>query len=171
MEDQIKELIAKGIKLEYREIYSHRATYNKYHSNNKFVTDIILRWGDANHYIECKITADEKQNANPIFREEIDEVKNSVEAIIEAIIEASMKELRGIHQKQVDDNFKAFNEILPTILDAKRNQYALMKDCEIIEYFSTFKDADKAGKLLYPDHVFSVQKVTDEVINLGTFSL
>jgi len=167
MEDQIKELIAKGIKLDYREIYSHRATYNKYHSKNKFVTDILLRWGNANHYIECKITADEKQNANPISREEIDKVKNSVEIIIEEC----MKDLRHIHQKQIDDNYKAFNEILPTIIGAKRNQYALMTDCEIIEYFSTAFDAKKAGMLLYPDHMFSVQKVTDEVINLGAFSL
>jgi hypothetical protein len=68
------------------------------------------------------------------------------------------------HQQQVNDNFKAFNEILPTMLEAKRNQYALIKDCVIIEYFSTFKDADKAGKLLYLDNLFSVQKVTDKII-------
>ena len=75
------------------------------------------------------------------------------------------------HQQQVNDNFKAFNEILPTILEAKRNQYALIKDCVIIEYFSTFKDSDKAGRLLYSDLMYSIQKITDEVIHFGAFSL
>lgn len=70
------------------------------------------------------------------------------------------------HQQQVNDNFIAFNKLLPTILNDKRNQYALMKNCKIIEYFSTFKDADKAGRLLYPDRMYSIQKVTDEVINI-----
>lgn len=37
MEDQIKEMIAKGIKLDYREIYEDTA--------------VILRWGDDVHYL------------------------------------------------------------------------------------------------------------------------
>eukprot|EP00919_Chromeraceae_sp_WS-2016_P030651 GHVR01072657.1.p1 GENE.GHVR01072657.1~~GHVR01072657.1.p1 ORF type:complete len:168 (-),score=23.75 GHVR01072657.1:1632-2135(-) len=167
MEDQIKELIAREIKLDYREIYEDTA--------------VILRWGDDVHYIKQKISYHARyQDPKQIFkdrevtiiltpptRKEIDEIKDATERLIKSSIENGITN----HQKKVDDNFKAFNKILPTILDANRNQYALMKDCEIIEYFSTFKDADKAGMLLYKDHMFSVQKVTDEVINLGTFSL
>ena len=167
MEDQIKELIAKGIKLDYRETYEDTA--------------VILRWGDDVHYIEQKISYHARyQDPKQIFkdsgvtiiltpptREEIDAIKYATEQLIKSSIENGVIN----HQKQLDDNFRAFNEILPTIIGAKRNQYALMKDCEIIEYFSTAFDAKKAGLLLYPDHIFSVQKVTDEVINLGAFSL
>ena len=163
MEDQIKEMIAKGIKLDYREIYEDTA--------------VILRWGDDVHYIKQKINYHARyQDPKQIFkdsevtiiltpptREEIDEIKDATERLIKSSIENGITN----HQKQVDYNFKAFNEILPTILEAKRNQYALIKDCKIIEYFSTIFDAEKAGKLLYPDHVFSVQKVTDKSILQG----
>jgi hypothetical protein len=167
MEDQIKELIAKGIKLDYRGIYEDTA--------------VILRWGDDVHYIAQKISYHARyQDPKQIFkdsgvtiilmpptRKEIDEIKDATERLIKSSIENGITN----HQKQVEDNYRAFNEILPTILEAKHNQYALMKDCKIIEYFSTVFDAEKAGKLLYPDHIFSVQKVTDEVIKLGAFSL
>ena len=155
MEDQIKELIAKGIKLDYSEHFINGKT--------------ILRWGNDKDYITCEVTPRKSWgNALEVTdHDTIMKIKNSVEVIIEE----SIKDFGNNHQKQLDDNFRSFNEILPTILDARRNQYALMKDCEIIEYFSTLFDAEKAGLLLYPDHIFSVQKITDEVINLGGFSL
>jgi hypothetical protein len=155
MEDQIKELIAKGIKLDYSEHFINGKT--------------ILRWGNDKDYITCEVTPRKswKNALEVVDHDTIMKIKNSVEVIIEE----SIKDFGNNHQKQVDDNSRSFQAILPAILEDRRNQYALMKDCKIIEYFSTAFDAEKSGLLLYPDHMFSVQKVTDEVINLGAFSL
>lgn len=74
-------------------------------------------------------------------------------------------------QEQVEMNYKAFQEMLSSIIVKHRNKHALMKDGKIIEYFDTSRNAFIAGELLYGNFYeqgrYSVQKVTDEVINLG----
>lgn len=74
-------------------------------------------------------------------------------------------------QEQIEMNYKAFEEMLSSIIVEHRNKHALMKDGKIIEYFDTSRDALIAGELLYGNLYeqgrYSVQRVTDEVINLG----
>lgn len=78
-------------------------------------------------------------------------------------------------QEQVNINYKALQEILDKIIVDHRGKFALMKDGKILAYFDTSKDASIAGDLLYGSIYeqgrYSVQKVTDEVIYLGLFSL
>lgn len=70
----------------------------------------------------------------------------------------------------IKENYEAFSRLLPTVLNKHAGQYALMRDCKIIEYFDTAKDAFLAGKGLYHDNLFSVQEITNSVVNLGYYS-
>ena len=73
-------------------------------------------------------------------------------------------------QQQVDLNYEAFMKQLPDIIKEHRNKAALMKDGEIIGYYSTTPDAVQTGDLLFKGQPFSVQLVTDGAIDLGFFS-
>jgi hypothetical protein len=76
----------------------------------------------------------------------------------------------NLHQTEVDRNYEAFEKLLPTMLPRYRGMHALMKSGKIEAFFETAGDAYTAGVKLYPDHVFSIQEVTDEEIYLGYFS-
>ena len=81
-----------------------------------------------------------------------------------------MKDFKSLQSQQVDINFKAFSKKLPKIIKSHKNEYALMRDSEIIKYFSSFEDAYKEGLKLYKDKLFSIQEVTDTPVDLGFFS-
>jgi len=67
-------------------------------------------------------------------------------------------------------NYKAFLEVLSEIHESHQGQFALLRDGKIVEFFSTFEDAFKAGKQLFPDGIISIQEVSDVPIDLGFFS-
>ena len=71
---------------------------------------------------------------------------------------------------QIDMNYDAFQRSLGSILQSHRDEYALLRDCEIIDFFRSVGDAYRAGLARYPDRVFSIQEVTDEPIDLGFWS-
>lgn len=71
---------------------------------------------------------------------------------------------------QIDDNYDAFQRRLGSILQAHRDEYALMRDREIVGYYTSAGDAYRAGLARYADRLFSIQEVTDEPIDLGFFS-
>jgi hypothetical protein len=75
-------------------------------------------------------------------------------------------------RKQViDENFKAFEQILPQILIAHGGKVALLRDRQIEDVFATSSEAIREGKLRFPDKMFSIQKVErQEPIHLGWFS-
>jgi len=73
-------------------------------------------------------------------------------------------------QQAVDKNYTAFKKLLPSILPKHANKYALMRDGEIVEFFDTARDALITGNKLYEDDLFSVQRVTDTVEDLGYYS-
>ncbi len=85
-----------------------------------------------------------------------------------------MNNTQMTQHEQVEINFKSFQELLPTIIQEHRGKHALMKDTKIIAYFDTHKDAMIAGELLYgniyEDGRYSVQEVTDKLIQLGMFT-
>ena len=76
----------------------------------------------------------------------------------------------GIQSKQVELNFKVFQEKLPELLKTHKDKFALMKDGKIVEFYDTFKEADLAGLNKYKNDIFSIQEVTNKVIDLGLFS-
>ena len=73
-------------------------------------------------------------------------------------------------KKQVEDNYKAFKEILPTIIKDHKGKQALMRGGKIVGYFDSPKEAYMSGLEKYKDRLFSIQEVTDEPISLGVFS-
>ena len=78
---------------------------------------------------------------------------------------------RGQRQRrEVDANFQAFEEQLPELLKRYAGKHALMKDCKVVEIFDTDLDAMRAGYRLFEDGIFSVQKISREIIDLGFVS-
>ena len=75
-------------------------------------------------------------------------------------------------QKQVDDNFSVFQKKLDSgvIPEDKYGFFALMRNGEIVGYYTTWEDANAAGLLAFTDQLFSIQEVTDKVVELGFFT-
>ena len=74
-------------------------------------------------------------------------------------------------EKQVQENFIAFEKMLPDLPEDATGKFALMRDGKIIEYFDTAGDALKYGGLKYKsDGLFSIQEVTNHIVDLGYFS-
>lgn len=71
---------------------------------------------------------------------------------------------------EVDRNYDAFTRSLGGILNAHRDQFALMRGGGIVGYFDKPGDAYRVGVSRYPDMIFSIQEVTDEPIDLGFWS-
>jgi hypothetical protein len=73
-------------------------------------------------------------------------------------------------QEEVDRNFNFFQKELPTLLTKHRGKFSLIRDCQITGFYDTVVDAQTAGTQLYQDGLFSIQKVTEEVGDLGFYS-
>jgi hypothetical protein len=71
---------------------------------------------------------------------------------------------------EVDRNYDVFMRMLSSILDDHRDEYALMRDGKIVEFFAKPGDAYRTGVARFPDQIFSIQEVTDEPIDLGFWS-
>lgn len=69
--------------------------------------------------------------------------------------------------EQVDKNYEYFKKHLDGIYADKKDKFVLIKDQEFVGYFSSQEDALEAGNLKYEDGLFSVQKVTKDIIHLG----
>ena len=73
-------------------------------------------------------------------------------------------------QEEVDRNFEEFEKILPTIIGAHRDKFALMKDGKILAFYSSAEDARVTASSFIPDGLYSIQHVVDTTINLGFFN-
>jgi hypothetical protein len=73
-------------------------------------------------------------------------------------------------REQVDKNFEAFQALLPTILPTYQDKFALMKDGEVVGFYSTLEDAYMTANQFLRDQPFSVQRVTEAPVDLGFFS-
>jgi hypothetical protein len=73
-------------------------------------------------------------------------------------------------QEEVDRNYEAFVKMLPQILPVHRDRFALMKNGEILGYFSTMEDAREAAGMVIKDRLFSIQQVTDAPLGMGFYT-
>ena len=80
-----------------------------------------------------------------------------------------MADLQDV-QDRVDENYKAFREILPDLIKTDAGKWALLRDASLQAVFDTARDAQLAGEKLYVDGLFSVQEVTTRAVDLGWFS-
>ena len=62
----------------------------------------------------------------------------------------------------LDREFKTFQENLPSLVEAHKGKFVLIKDDEIIEIFDNDLDAVKQGNELFKDSHFLVNEITDE---------
>ena len=69
--------------------------------------------------------------------------------------------------KQVNENYEYFKEHLDEIYNNNKNKFVLIKDQQFVSYFDSQEDALEAGNLTYKDGLFSVQKVTKDILQLG----
>ncbi len=73
-------------------------------------------------------------------------------------------------QEQVEKNYRAFAQKLPSLIAEHRGKFALMRDGEIVEFFDTARDAFVAGQKLFTDQLFSIQEIVEAPVDLGFFS-
>jgi hypothetical protein len=73
-------------------------------------------------------------------------------------------------QEEVRRNFEFFQRALPKLMADHAGKFALIRDCKIVSFYDTAMDANTAGSQLYADNLFSIQKVTDVIGDLGFYS-
>jgi hypothetical protein len=78
--------------------------------------------------------------------------------------------MMGELQKEIDKNYDSFVAMLPTLIATHRDQYALMKNGEVLGYYSSAVDARTAAETFISDKLYSIQRVTDSPVDLGYFS-
>lgn len=72
--------------------------------------------------------------------------------------------------EEIEANFKAFQELLPSIINLYSGKFVLMRKTEVIEYFDSAGDALTYAESMYEDGIYSIQEITREVADLGYFS-
>ena len=73
-------------------------------------------------------------------------------------------------QAEVDQNFKAFEAMLPDLMKDHAGKYVLLRDTKLIEKFDTAGDALIYAQAQFPDGLYSIQEVTGRTADLGFFS-
>ena len=88
-------------------------------------------------------------------------------AALSAPTAAAGDDFRARQTREVEANYEAFRARFDELCREHPGEYALMRGGKIVEFFQAFNDAVKTGRLLYGDGVFSVQKVSQEKLDLG----
>lgn len=77
---------------------------------------------------------------------------------------------RTAKQKAIVENYEAFEAMLPLLLQTHKGEFALMRNRQVVDFFSSASAAQIAGSHQFHDGSFSVQKVEDKAIDLGFYS-
>ncbi len=77
---------------------------------------------------------------------------------------------RNRQQAEVDRNYDAFWRRISTYLTDHRDEFALMRDGQVVGFYKSLREAGEAGHLEFSDGIYSIQEATDEPIDLGVFS-
>lgn len=73
-------------------------------------------------------------------------------------------------QQEIDVNFDNFQRIVQQYLPARKGEWVLMRHGKIVSFHPSAGSAEGAGMAQYQDDLFSIQEVSDEVVDLGFFS-
>lgn len=71
---------------------------------------------------------------------------------------------------EIERNYAAFKDIMPTLLAGSEGQYALMRDQELRGVYASAGDAERAGYELFGDELYSIQLVSSKPVDLGFYS-
>ena len=66
----------------------------------------------------------------------------------------------------LDREFKTFQENLPSLVEAHKGKFVLIKDDKIIDIFDNELDAVKQGNELFKDSHFLVNEITGEELRI-----
>ena len=80
-----------------------------------------------------------------------------------------MQDLTAVH-REVDANLEAFQKLLPELMEREADRWALMRHGKCVDFYDTFRDAMTAGNVQFKDGAFSIQEVTETVVDLGWYS-
>lgn len=70
-------------------------------------------------------------------------------------------------QAEVDKNYEAFQKLLPELIEEHNGRFALMRGEKVVHIFDTVRDAVVFAKEKYDDDLFSVQKISEQAVDLG----
>ncbi|MBA3898018.1 MAG: hypothetical protein H0X36_12990 [Sphingomonadaceae bacterium] len=73
-------------------------------------------------------------------------------------------------KREVDRNYGVFMPRLAEFLPDHRDQWALMRDGEVLGFYEKPGEAIDEARSRFADEIFSLQEVTDERIDLGFYS-
>ena len=73
-------------------------------------------------------------------------------------------------QTEVDRNYGAFQKLLPELIEEHNGRFALMRGEKVEQIFDSVHDAVVFAKDKYDDDLFSVQEITERIVDLGFFS-
>lgn len=73
-------------------------------------------------------------------------------------------------RQEIDANYDYLQRTLALLLPEHEGQYALLKDRRVVGFYPRAADAYRDAMDRYPDHLFSIQEITAEPLDLGLFS-
>ncbi|MEY2943622.1 MAG: hypothetical protein RLY97_1636 [Pseudomonadota bacterium] len=73
-------------------------------------------------------------------------------------------------RQEIDQNFDYFRRNLGSFLNQHPDSFVLIRHSQSIDFFESPGEAYRAGLGRFPDELFSVQRVSDEPIELGHMS-
>ena len=81
-----------------------------------------------------------------------------------------MTKMSDQKRKEIERNWRAISKRMNEYIPLHSNKYALMRNGEVVEFYSGWEDAYKTGARFYSDGLFSIQQVTKTPVDLGFFS-
>lgn len=76
----------------------------------------------------------------------------------------------SVKERAISENYDAFEAMLPLLLEEHEGQYVLLRDRDVVAFYSSASEAHLTGKEQFPDDRFSVQRVERMAIDLGFYS-
>jgi hypothetical protein len=70
---------------------------------------------------------------------------------------------------EVDHNYDFFQRHMNDYLPSRFGRYALLRHCEVIDFFDNAVQAEERGEQ-FADGLYSIQLVDPEPVNLGLYS-
>ena len=71
-----------------------------------------------------------------------------------------------LQTKQVKENFKAFQKVLPELLKEYRGWYAIMRDKKVVAVCKNMDAGGPYARKRFPDNIYSVQPIIDKPIRI-----
>jgi hypothetical protein len=72
--------------------------------------------------------------------------------------------------REIEENFDFFQRNLSQWLVTEADRYALLRHQTAVRFFDRPEVADRYGQSLFPDGLFSIQRVIADPVELGLFS-